>query len=90
MPSATKPDKEMPPKRLTLRGMGEFHYKWGKLWAYSKSRTLSRLITDVFESRLEANLELVERMIADIATQRGITVEELIEEILSEDGGEEL
>lgn len=85
MPSVAKTDKEMPPKRLTLRGMGEFHYKWGKLWAYSKSRTLSRLITDVFEARLESNLELIERMIADIAAQRGITVEELIEEVMNED-----
>lgn len=88
MPSVTKNDKEMPPKRLTLRGMGEFHYKWGKLWAYTKSRTLSRLITDVFEARLEANLELIERMIADIAAQRGITVEQLIEEVMNEDSEE--
>jgi hypothetical protein len=76
---------EMPPKRLSLRGLGEFHYKWGKLWAYSKSRTLSRLITDVFEARLEANLDLIKEMLNDIAQQRGITVDELIEEILNSD-----
>lgn len=79
---------EMPPKRLTLRGLGEFHYKWGKLWAYSKSRTLSRLITDVFEARLEANLDMIKEMIEDIAKQRGISVEELIEEILDSDESE--
>lgn len=79
---------EMPPKRLSLRGLGEFHYKWGKIWAYCKSRTLSRLITDVFEARLEANLDLIKEMLEDIAKQRGITVEELIDEILNSDENE--
>ena len=79
---------DMPPKRLTLRGMGEFHYKWGKLWAHSKSRTLSRLVADVFEEQLEANLDLIKEMLNDVAQQRGITVDELIEEILNSDEAE--
>ena len=75
---------EMPPKRLTLKGLSEFHYKWGKLWAFCKNRTLTRLITDTFEARVEANLPLIREMLADVAAQRGITVEELIEEVMAE------
>lgn len=79
----------MPPKRLTLRGLGEFHYKWGKLWAFTKNRTLTRLITDVFEARLEANRAEVEVMLRDIAAQRGMTYEDLVKEILDKDKDDE-
>jgi hypothetical protein len=75
---------EMPPKRLSLKGLSEFHYKWGKLWAFCKNRTLTRLITDTFESRVESNLPLIREMLADVAAQRGITVDELIEEIMND------
>lgn len=76
---------DMPPRRITLKGFGEFHYKWGKLWAYAKSRPLSRLVTDVFEARVEANKEEIETMIRDIAEQNGMTYEAMVEEIMQED-----
>jgi hypothetical protein len=76
----------MPPRanRLTVKGLSDFHYKWGRLWAHAKARTMSRLIVDVFESRIEANLELIERMIREEAEMKGITFEELQESILKE------
>jgi hypothetical protein len=74
----------MPPKRLTLKGLSEFHYKWGKLWAFAKNRTVSRLITDVFEARIESNREEIEFMIREIAEQRGISYEEMVELVLKE------
>lgn len=74
----------MADKRLTLRGLGPFHYKWGKLWAYCKTRTLSRLVTDTFEARVEANLDQIKEMLADIAEQRGMSLDDLIKEVLNE------
>jgi hypothetical protein len=75
--------------RLSLRGFSDFHYKWGKLWAFAKNRPLSRLITDVFEARIEANKTEIEEMIRDIAAQRGITYEELVEQILKKSDDDE-
>ena len=57
-------------KRLSLKGLSDFHYKWGKLWAFAKNRPLSKLIVDVFEARIEANRADIELMIRDIAEQR--------------------
>ena len=79
---------EMPPKRLTLKGLSEFHYKWGKLWAFTKNRTMSRLIVDVFEARVEANHDFILKMLEDIASQRGVSVDELIAEVMKEESDE--
>lgn len=70
--------------RLSLKGFSEFHSKWGRLWAFAKNRPLSRLIVDVFEARVEANQAEIEKMIRDIAAQRGITFEELVAQILND------
>ncbi|MBC7824930.1 MAG: hypothetical protein H7126_13885 [Candidatus Parcubacteria bacterium] len=70
-------------KRLSLKGLSDFHYKWGKLWAFAKNRPLSKLIVDVFEARIEANKPEIEMMMRDIAEQRGITYEELVGQIMN-------
>lgn len=72
-------------KRLTLKGFGDYHDKWGRLWAFAKNRPISKLIIDVVEARIEANRNEIEEMIRDIAKQRGITYEELVNEVLSAD-----
>lgn len=70
-------------KRLSLKGFNDFHYKWGKLWAFAKNRPISKLIVDVFEARIEANKDDIEMMVRDIAEQRGITYEELVSQIMN-------
>lgn len=80
---------EMASKRLTVKGLSDFHYKWGKLWAFAKNRPTSRLMVDVFEARVEANHEFIKTMLADIADQKGITVDELIDQVLSDEIKEE-
>ena len=70
-------------KRLSLKGFSDFHYKWGKLWSFAKNRPLSKLIVDVFEARIEANKSEIEMMMRDIAEQRGITYEELVDQIMN-------
>lgn len=75
--------------RLSLKGFSEFHYKWGKLWAFAKNRPISKLIADVFEARIEANKGEIEGMIRDIAEQRGITYEELVDQIMNGEDDEE-
>ncbi len=76
-------------KRLSLKGFSDFHYKWGKLWAFAKNRPISKLIVDVFEARIEANKSEIEMMIRDIAEQRGITYEELVDQIMNGDDEDE-
>ncbi|WP_432811870.1 hypothetical protein [Pantanalinema sp. GBBB05] len=49
---------------------------------------MSRLIVDVFEARIEANLELIERMIREEAEMKGVSYEELIKSILDEGNDE--
>lgn len=70
-------------KRLSLKGFNDFHYKWGKLWAFAKNRPISKLVVDVFEARIEANRADIELMIRDIAEQRGIKYEELVDQIMN-------
>lgn len=70
-------------RRLSLKGFSEFHYKWGKLWAFAKNRPISKLVVDVFEARIEANRADIELMIRDIAEQRGIKYEELVDQIMN-------
>lgn len=72
-------------RRLSLSPFSDFHYKWGKLWAVAKNRSLAKMIVDVFEARVEANREDIELMIRDIAKQRGITYEELVDQIMNAD-----
>lgn len=76
-------------KRFSLKGFSDFHYKWGKLWAFAKNRTVAKLIGDTFEARIEANRVDIELMIRDIAVQRGITYDELVEQIMTGDDEEE-
>ena len=76
-------------KRFSLKGFGDFHYKWGKLWAFAKNRTVAKLIGDTFEARIEANRAEIELMIRDIAKQRGIPYDDLVEQIMNGDDEEE-
>jgi hypothetical protein len=81
------PPKTIKTRRLSLNPFSDFHYKWGKLWAFAKRRSLAKMIGDVFEARVEANRGDIELMIRDIAEQRGLTYEELVAQVM--DGDEE-
>lgn len=83
------PPKTSKNRRLSLNPFSDFHYKWGKLWAFAKKRSLAKMIVDIFEARVEANREDIKLMIRDIAEQRGLTYEELVEQILNGEGDEE-
>ena len=74
---------------MSLKGFSDFHYKWGKLWAFSKNRPLAKLIVDVFEAHIEDEKGKIEMMIRDIAEQRGITFEELVDQIMNGEGEDE-
>ncbi len=79
------PSKTSKNRRLSLNPFSDFHYKWGKLWAFAKNRSLAKMIVDVFEARVEANREDIELMIRDIAEQRGLTYEELVAQVMDSD-----
>lgn len=61
-----------------------YHYRRGKLWAWAKGRGLAALVSDVFQARMEANDDLVDRILTDRAQDLGISVEELTQRILND------
>jgi hypothetical protein len=54
-----------------------------RLWAMIKGTTRANLATNLIQSRIEANLEAINRDLEEIARIEGKTVEDLISEVLN-------
>lgn len=65
--------------------MPDWHHKRLKLWAYVKGTTKTQLSTNIIQARVEANDDQISKMLEELASDRGITVEELITQILTGD-----
>ena len=83
VPSETSPKNGAASRRLTVHGLGEFHYKWGRLWAYCRGCTLSSLMVNVFADEVESNQKMIKTMLEDVATQRNVSFDELVKNKLS-------
>ena len=55
-----------------------------KLWAHVKGAPRAGLAANIVQARIEANWEWVDQMLAELASDRGITREELEQEILGD------
>ncbi|MBP0021359.1 MAG: hypothetical protein J7647_27865 [Cyanobacteria bacterium SBLK] len=55
-------------------------------WAKAHDKTKTAYAAAIIESRIEANIDLVDRLMSDIADSEGISVKELEERWLIEEG----
>lgn len=62
----------------------EFHRKWLKVWAFLKCTTPTALAGNILQARIEANLDLISRMVAERSEDLGISSDELISRILDD------
>lgn len=72
----------MPPKRFPIGPLPEDHDELFSLWAWAKRRSKSALATHIVEARVEANEELIIRLVQRAADRRGISFEEMKQKIL--------
>lgn len=68
--------------------MPEYHDVWIKRWAYIKGRARATMASDIVQARIEANLDQIKEMYADLAKQKGLTTEEL-DALIGIDGEED-
>lgn len=68
--------------RTTIK-IPAYHYRLLKVWAYLKGRGVSTLATDIVQARIEANLDQINLMLESRAKDRGLSPEELMAKILS-------
>lgn len=73
---------QMSPKRISLNPLPEDHDEWGKLWAWGKRQSLPGLISNTFQARVEANREEIRGIVQRAADRRGISFEEMKQQIL--------
>lgn len=69
-------------RRATIK-LPMYHHQWLKVWAHLKGRGVSTLATDIVQARVEANLDQINLMLESRAKDRGLSPEELIAKILS-------
>jgi hypothetical protein len=62
----------------------EWYHERLRLWAFIKGVTPANLMSTVTQTFIETKQEEIDAMLASIAKSRGITTEELIEQILNE------
>ena len=79
--------RKMPDKKYrTSPRLPASHYRLGTLWAWLKGRSVTTLVSDVFQARAEANEDWIRRNLETRARQMGITPEELERRIYEEAG----
>lgn len=64
--------------------LSEFHRKWLKIWAFFACTTPTALAGNIIQARIEANLDLIGRMLKERSEDLGISSEELITRILDD------
>ncbi|MGI0501393.1 hypothetical protein [Limnospira platensis] len=62
----------------------KYHHDWLKLWAWAKGTGFTTLAGNIVAARVEANRDDIIVMLSYRAAQMGITVDDLIAQILSE------
>lgn len=72
----------MDTKSRTTIQIPDYHWRRGKIWAWLKGRGIATLVSDVFQARVEANEDEIQRMLTNRAKDLGITPDELMDQIL--------
>ena len=65
--------------------MPDWHDKWLRVWAYTKSSSKSALASHILQSNIEENIDCIQRIVKELASDRGIPEDELIAQILGEE-----
>jgi len=70
-------------KRIMIR-LPSWHAKRLIWWAAAKKQSLAGMAQNVIQARVEANKDLIEEMLQDMANDRGVSLDELKQQLLSE------